>query len=395
MGKASKPKYVDAIVIGAGLVGLFAAYYLWEKGIKHIAVLEKGQAGGIASPRAGGLLRKHYNHPLLVEMAIHGNKQYASFREDFGYDIGYNQNGYLLAVDENKALSLEQNIAMQRGLGVEVELLSRTQLRDQFQEFRNLGEDALVAYEKDSAFVQASVTSMSMIEVVKRHGISVFEDTPAAEIELKNGNIYAVHTPKGEWRTDIVVNCAGAWGGIVGRMVGLELPLEVKRLLQIVEVRHNAVNSHTLTSLSHDKGDLYARPNGCSRILIGGRIYLDEPVQPDEVNLLVDRAKAEQLYQNYQAMTSLELKQITAGWVGIDGDTSDYQPIIGPVDKVGGYYTATGFSAHGFKLAPIAGLLVAEHIASGRYTTLDANPLNLNRFAKGELFSKGYKQMGA
>lgn len=395
MPSSTEKQEVDVVIIGGGLVGLFTAHHLHKKGVRRIAVLEKGHAGGVASPRAGGLLRKHYNHPLLVEMAIHGDKQYAALQTASGYNIGYTQNGYLLVVSSEQTTLIERNIEMLRDLGVAISTLATVQLKREFPEFQNLGSDTIVAFERDSAFAHPPETVRALLAILQASDIKVHEGTPVTGIELKGGQVDTVITPRGAWKTQVVVNCAGAWGAHVGHMVGIELPIKIQRLLQIIELQHEPRQSTPLKTLSHEKADLYARPNGDSHVLVGGRIYFDKAVEPDEVNLLVDNMKAEQLRASYQEMSTLNLGRSTNGWVGIDGDTTDYQPILGPVGTVPGYYLATGFSAHGFKLAPIAGQLIAEHISSGKYTTLDATPLGLERFEKGELFPRGYKQMGA
>lgn len=350
---ADHEREAEIVIIGAGLLGLFVAYHLHKHGFSKIVIFDKGHGGGIASPRSGGLLRKHYNHPLLVRMAIHGDEQYSELSSVTGHDIGYTKNGYLLVVGAEKAGEVEKTVKLLRDLGVEIEVPSKSQAATSFPEFRNLGDDAFLAFEQNSAYARPPETIAALIDLNTKLGIKILEGTPVTGIDQKNGQVYGVETPYGTWKTETVVNCAGAWGASVGSFVGVDLPITVKRLLQIVEIQKQGNVRGVERTLSHDTADLYTRPNGDSRNLVGGRIYLKEATNPDSINLIANLDKVRELYESYKNMSTTSICQITNTWVGIDGDTTDYQPILGPINSVPGYYVATGFSAHGFKLGSV------------------------------------------
>ena len=65
--------------------------------------------------------------------------------------------------------------------------------------------------------------------------------------------------------------------------------------------------------------------------------------------------------------------------------TPDATPILGPVENLLGFYLACGFSGHGFMIAPMVGVLLAESIL-GQETEIPIAPMSLGRFARGELF---------
>ena len=60
------------------------------------------------------------------------------------------------------------------------------------------------------------------------------------------------------------------------------------------------------------------------------------------------------------------------------------------IEGIDGLYVAVGFSGHGFKLAPMIGLTMAELITQGRATTIDISMLGLGRFAEGKPLSSRY-----
>src|SRR5690606_32768390 len=142
--------------------------------------------------------------------------------------------------------------------------------------------------------------------------------------------------------------------------------------------------------------DLYARPNPGNRILVGSRLYFDGPVAPDSVELVPNMDTLHETrtrYERFNPETHSAL--VYQAWAGIDGDTPDYQPVVGRIPDVQGLITVVGFSGHGFKLGPIIGQLVSELIVHGEYRTQDITRLRLERFESGDLFPQGYRLMGA
>ena len=69
-------------------------------------------------------------------------------------------------------------------------------------------------------------------------------------------------------------------------------------------------------------------------------------------------------------------------------------PIMGSSADIRGLHYCVGFSGHGFKLAPVAGVLMAEQVADGRASTLDIAPYRLERFGEGQALRLGYPKAG-
>ena len=79
------------------------------------------------------------------------------------------------------------------------------------------------------------------------------------------------------------------------------------------------------------------------------------------------------------------------GWSGLFTTTPDWHPVLDRVEGLEGLYVAVGFSGHGFKLAPMIGVTMAELITKGKATTVDISMLNLARFAEGNLLHSRYR----
>jgi sarcosine oxidase subunit beta len=76
--------------------------------------------------------------------------------------------------------------------------------------------------------------------------------------------------------------------------------------------------------------------------------------------------------------------RLMRAWAGLYEMTPDQTGIVSGVPGADGLYVIAGFSGHGFMHGPIAGQLMAELMSSGRAKTMDASPLDIARFARGE-----------
>ena len=70
--------------------------------------------------------------------------------------------------------------------------------------------------------------------------------------------------------------------------------------------------------------------------------------------------------------------------------TPDWNPILGRVEGVEGFYMCAGFSGHGFKIAPGVGELMAEEIVAGETRSADITRFSLSRFQQGDLIEGAY-----
>jgi sarcosine oxidase, subunit beta len=397
MEKQGIPEQASIVIIGSGVIGLSTAYHLARAGMKDILVLDKGPIGGVASPRAAGLIRHHYSHPLPIEMAIRGHEFYTRFEQETGFTAGYQQNGYFLGVAGEHMERLEADIDMAKQAGVDTGFISTRETQDYFPDIDPEGWPGLVAFDRSAAFVQPTDVMRGLASACASLSVTLVAGVGVTGIESTNGHIAGVWTEDGQQvKTDVVVNAAGAWGGKVGKMAGVEVPIVVNRLLQVFEVRPAFRYGVDTPSLSCGGLDLYARPNPGNRMLIGSRRYFDTPQDPDsvdlcyrEVDMLATRKRHSQLVPGIESAPAFQM------WAGIDGDSPDFQPILGPMPGLDGFILGVGGSAHGFKLGPIIGKLLTEQIVHGQTQTMDVSSLSIQRFASGETFPPGYKQMGA
>ena len=140
---------------------------------------------------------------------------------------------------------------------------------------------------------------------------------------------------------------------------------------------------------------IYFRPEGSGLLLVGGggpgetvedpAVYGHRPTQKFIESVWTRLAKR---------IPMMEQADYTNGFAGLYSSTPDRHPIMDQVDGIQGLYLCSGFSGHGFKLAPAVGAAMAESVLGGRATSpassIDISPLRLSRFDEGQLNASGY-----
>jgi glycine/D-amino acid oxidase-like deaminating enzyme len=168
-------------------------------------------------------------------------------------------------------------------------------------------------------------------------------------------------------------------------MAGLEIPITVCRhKINIVTWPAEARRPHPMV---YDfVSNIYTRPELGEHILVGGLDaeeshdladpdHFKEGVSLDESTDALGRAS--------HRFPVLEQGRIARGYAGCFDVTPDWHPIL---DRVGpeGFYTAVGFSGHGFKLSPAVGHMMAVLITEGPGGHPDLATFRLSRFAEGK-----------
>ena len=73
---------------------------------------------------------------------------------------------------------------------------------------------------------RSQVVAGEMIQEAEAAGkLEIMANTPCTGLDIENGRIKGVHTPRGYIETNYVVVCAGLWGRLISVMAGEDLPV--------------------------------------------------------------------------------------------------------------------------------------------------------------------------
>ena len=139
-------RIADAVVIGGGAIGCSIAYYLAKKGAKVIVIEKKeGLCFGSSGANNGGCPVSAFEAPLLA-LAQESIKLYKDLSEEIGYDVEYQNTGFLLcSLNEEQYPDMERNAQELRRSGVNVRLVDGNEMRELET---SLAADAIVGVEE-------------------------------------------------------------------------------------------------------------------------------------------------------------------------------------------------------------------------------------------------------
>ncbi len=375
----------DVVVIGAGIVGTSAAFYLSQRGLKVVLVDKRFVAAG-ATGKSSAIIRQHYSNPVTAKMAHWGVRVFQNFAEEVGGECGYTKTGFAILVNERDRRGLEENVALQQSVGINTRVVSAAELAE-LDPGIQVTDEMIGAYEPDGGYADPALTCAGLADAAKRFGAQVRQSTTVTGIALRGGRVASIETSAGEISTPAVVNCANAWAPSIAKMVGVELPIEASRHQVATFQRPPQYKQPHLTT-GDFINNIYARPDG--GLTLVGSIdpnEANEKADPDRYNESADfdfiEFASARICQRYPFMQQALNK---GGWTGIYDITPDWHPIIDEAPAGSGVFHAAGFSGHGFKLGPAVGVMIADMVTRTRAPTdgLDRRMFRLSRFAEND-----------
>jgi glycine/D-amino acid oxidase-like deaminating enzyme len=375
----------DVVIIGGGVTGTSIAFHLVSRGVRDVILVDKSVVAAGGTGRSSACVRQHYSTAQTCRMILYSLDCFQRFADlTGGGACGFRHTGYLLGVDDRMRKPMEASVALQRSVGINTRLVSPEEMREIEPRLRT---DDLVAgcYEPDSGYCNPVETAQGFARAARARGARIMEGTEVTGVLTEGSRVTGVRTSAGEIRAPKVVNAAGLWGTRVGAMVGLEIPITVCRhKINIVTWPAEARRPHPMV---YDfASNIYTRPELGEHILVGG-LDAEEShdlADPDSFKEGVSLDEStDALGRVSHRFPVLEQGRIARGYAGCFDVTPDWHPIL---DRVGpeGFYTAVGFSGHGFKLSPAVGNMMAALITEGPGGHPDLATFRLSRFAEGK-----------
>lgn len=372
------PKSADIVIIGGGINGTSLAYYLARTGYRNIVLIEKNFICSGATGRCGAGIRQQWATPENTTLAMKAVELFEGLEEELGWDIEYQQCGYLIpAFTEKFAEQFKLNVQMQKKLGLNVSYLDPAQAKEIVPD---LCTDQILAatYCPTDGGGNPLLTTYAYAHRARELGVKMFTKTLVTGIETTGGKITAVTTDQGRILTPKVVNTAGGHSQEIAAMIGLELPINSYRHQILVTEPVQHFFDPMIISFDYN---IYFRQVKHGAILMGCGDADEKPgfVTSSTLDFIKDITR-----RAVRIMPKLRKLNVLRQWAGLYNVTPDAMPIIGDIKQVEGYYQAVGFSGHGYMLGPIVAKLLAELISEGKRDEI-INRLSPERFDSGEL----------
>ena len=330
--------HANIVIIGGGIIGTSIAYYLAQRGIRDVVLVEADMVGSGSSGRSAAMILLQNLREMTIRLSQESFKEYLNFENEFGADIGYKPIGYLNLATKEIATDLRAQVELQRRFGVPTEML----LPDEIARLVPALDVSDIEFGsicwKDGVIDPHSVMQ-AYVKHARRLGAEINEKVEATGIQVEKNRVVGVRTTAGNLATPIAINAAGARAAQVGSWVGLDLPIKnFKRTIFITD-RFDDIPDQTPFVMDLAV-EWYFRKEG-KGILLGMGTEESATFEPqlewEFLDAMIQRA--------VHRAPILANARVMRGWAGLRSLTPDDYPILGHAPTVEGFINCCGWGA--------------------------------------------------
>ena len=384
----------STVIVGGGVVGCAAAFFLAERGEHDVLLLERHQLGQGTSKGGLGGIRHQFEDELDVRMSKLAVAFWRSFEDRTGARHDFQQRGYLFIAGTMEGLTqLQAPLSMYEGVGVNVEMVDLPEIERLVPGIRT---DDLVGgrFGAEDGYGDPIQALAGFAASAHLGGVKIREGVAATEIVREGDRVTGVRTSDGVISCERVLLATGCWTASLAATAGVAVPIWAYAR-SIMETGAYPALARVPLTIEWESG-FHFRPKGGRQRFAVPNLTADGRVEkgpgsppaafvPGEYGELVVPPALEPWVRARAAWRHplfADLK-ITDSWSCFYEMTPDDHPVVGAVPGVSGLYIAAGFSGHGFMHTPATAQLVVEEMLDGRAHTLDITDLSLERFATG------------
>ena len=363
------------VIIGGGVMGVSIAFHLAEAGVTDVLLLEAGALGSGSTCKAAGGVRAQFSDRVNIELGARSLRAFESFGARPGGEIDFHQVGYLFLLDDPETVAaFEGNVALQNELGVPSRLIEPRQAATLSP---LISTDGLLAaaFSAEDGHCTPEAVVLGYASAARALGARLRTGTAVTGIDSAGNDAFVVHTAEQAIRTGTVICAAGAWSAQIGDWAGTHLPVTpLRRQIVVTEPVEGLPPGLPMTI--DFSTTLYFHREGPG-LLVGMSDPEEQPGfklgQSDNWLPRLSEAIA-------RRAPRLADYGIASGWACLYEDTPDHNALIGETAPAGRFLYATGFSGHGFLMAPAVGEVIRD-LYLGRTPPVDVSPLDAGRFA--------------
>jgi len=394
-----------------------------------VVLFERGALADGSSGRSGAILRQYYADAPVAAMARDSLRAYATFELRTGRPAGFRRTGVLTLTgpgQPDQQARMRKNVAMLQGMGVKIELIDVARIREVCRG-AEVADGTVGAWEPEGGFVDPVRAVEAFGSLARQRGAATRLGVTVQELVIEENKVVGLKTSEGDYEVKAVALVAGPWSGKLLAAAGVEVPLRILRpenhflalpdalIDREAETEEDGAGGDVTMEdpleviaeeLAH--GQVAADPLALHPVLIdlehgfycrceprddrtrvgrtdySGDLVLEDPdTLSEEVGAEMRSFAREALSTRMPAYRGRPDAGSRAGWYTL---TPDARPVIGPVassrggDPIEGLVIATGFSGHGFKLAPSVGEGVTQMLFGEPVSAFDARAFAPDRF---------------
>lgn len=372
-------KTADVVIIGGGINGCAAAYYLTMRGIKRVIVLEATDSiGHGGSSRNGGGVRQSGRDVRELTYAMYGVKHFwPTLSEELGVDVEYYQTGNLrLAKTEEHLIKLRMLAANAQKSGLDVRMIDEAEVKELNP---HLSDKVIGAsWCPTDGHANPMKATLGYYKRALELGVSFVTSAPVREIKKYRGKARYVITKDGTvFEGETILLAAGYESREIARTVGIDIPMTRYFEEALVTEMQPFMFDMMLGTAA---GDFYGHQCQHGSFVFGSESGLEETLDQkptdNRTTALTASAGCRAVIDYIPELRDAKIVRTWGGWLDL---CVDGVPVISPVEEVPGLILATAFTGHGFGTAPVVGYMLAQMVA-GEDTVVDIKELRYDRF---------------
>lgn len=368
----------EVIIVGGGVVGNAAAYYLAKRGVEVIVLEGSDSIGHGGSSRNGGGVRQSGRDVRELPYAIYGIKNmWPTLSEELGVDVEYVRKGNLrLGLNEDHIKILEGLTANAQGLGLDVTMVSAEEVKDICP---HLSDQVVGAsWCPTDGHANPMKTTLAYFKRARELGVTFISGAKATAIKKIRGKARQVVVEDGTiFEGEHIILAAGYESRFVADSVGINIPMYPYFGSAIVTEAQPKMFDIMLGVAT---AEIYGHQCAHGSFVFGSGTGLEPTKKPDMDDLklmsLEGSANCRGIMKYVPKLKDAKIVRTWGGWMDM---TPDGVPVISPVEEVPGLIIACGMCGHGFGTAPAVGYMLSQMVV-GEKTVCDLMPLRYDRF---------------
>lgn len=369
--------YTDIAVIGGGVIGTSAAYYLSKKNL-DVAILERENiASGASGACDGFIFVQSKKDTDIIYLTLKSLAMFEDLSDSLSYNLEYNNCGGLVLYCGDYG---RKDIKVVKVSKIFWDLLGKKDSKFKKSDFIEIidhkkvrqlepyisGPVAFGTYCSYEGQVNPLAVNIGYWLAARKNGVKLYSAEEVKSFKIRNARIEKLITDTGRqiYAREFLI-CAGAWTGLVGRYLGIDIPVLPRRgTLVVTEVIPNLVN-HGIIDYDYIccKFDINKKLGFTMEQTEPGNLLIGSTREFSGFNDDIDYGNVSKILARAASLfPELNNIDVIRMFNGFRPYSPDGRPFIGLIPCYKNLWVASGHEGDGIALSPVTGKLVSTLI---------------------------------